>query len=88
MSFPADIGVKVFQPEELNIEPIEFYFGEDQARYVVSTSDKDGIIALAKKYKVDLYHIGNTNSESVIRFDNELVDISDIKQQYNQVINF
>jgi len=88
MSFPVDIGVKVFQPEELNIEPIEFYFGEDQARYVVSTSDKDGIIALAKKYKVDLYHIGNTNSESVIRFDNELVDISDIKQQYNQVINF
>ena len=55
---------------------------------MVSTSDKDGIIALAKKYKVDLYHIGNTNSESVIRFDNELVDISDIKQQYNQVINF
>lgn len=88
MSFPDNVGFHVSQPKYLNLHSIEFYFAEDQARYIITTRHNEEIMLLAKEENIILHHLGKTSNDMMIKFDQESVDLMSLKQKYRTIIDF
>jgi phosphoribosylformylglycinamidine synthase len=63
MALAGGIGVALTLPDVPN--PAAVLFGEDQARYLVTTSDPDAVVALAREAGVFIAPIGTTGGTSV-----------------------
>ena len=59
MALAGDIGVDL-QPRQDSIAPHAFWFGEDQARYIVAVRDAAGLLAAAKAAEVPASLLGRT----------------------------
>ncbi len=63
MAMAGEIGAKITVPEGAN--PQAYLFGEDQARYLVSTKDGAALIVEAQKVGVSASFIGKTGGKDV-----------------------
>ncbi|MCW9033989.1 MAG: phosphoribosylformylglycinamidine synthase subunit PurL [Rhodospirillales bacterium] len=63
MAMAGEIGAKISVPEGAN--PQAYLFGEDQARFLVSTKDGAALIVEAQKAGVDASFIGKTGGKDV-----------------------
>jgi phosphoribosylformylglycinamidine synthase len=64
MAMAGKIGVKI-EALPRNLPLHAAYFGEDQARYLVTTRDADAMLAAAKAKGVPAQRIGNTGSKAL-----------------------
>jgi len=90
MSLRNKIGAKILLPTG-NSSPerkelIAKLFGEDQARYIITTANADEIIAISKDVGVSATIIGQTNSSGSISINGEAVTIEDLEQVYESVL--
>jgi len=66
MAMSGDIGCKI-EPALVHDCPLnDWMFGEDQARYVVTTKDPDGLIAAAREAGVSANRIGVTGGADLV----------------------
>ena len=56
-----------------------FWFGEDQARYVITTKDSDKIIKLAKNNNIQAVLIGKTQ-EKYLSINGENLPVEQLKE--------
>jgi phosphoribosylformylglycinamidine synthase len=63
MALAGDIGADVTVPEP--VEPLAWLFGEDQARYLVTTADAPALLARAAKAGVPASAVGRTGGRSL-----------------------
>ncbi len=63
MTFKEQLGATVNFPD--NVNKVAYAFGEDQARYIISTSHAPDIISAAKKAGVTITNLGNTGGSAL-----------------------
>lgn len=74
MVMASNMGAK------LNLDTnMEYLFGEDQARYIVTVSDGEKLIDLASKHDVFVNYLGKTGGESLQITDSLSVNVSKLK---------
>ncbi len=78
MAIAGGIGAKLFLPKT-KIPVLAWLFGEDQARYVISTSDATPILDAAKTSGVDTSIIGSTGGTMLTVNNGKSVSISDLQ---------
>jgi len=64
MAFKEHTGATVRFPEDVN--NVSYAFGEDQARYIVSTSDASTIMSAAKEAGVEVTELGKTGGSLLL----------------------
>jgi phosphoribosylformylglycinamidine synthase II len=75
MAMAGNIGARLsITPENAPA----FWFGEDQSRYVITTSHKDRIISLAQAAGVPVTEIGMTSGSSIELGDKKAITIAEI----------
>ena len=88
MSLGSHIGAKILKPKKLT-NSIEYFFGEDQARYIVEI-DAENVSKVEKILKIhNIYfeNIGHTQNE-YLEIDNELkINIKDLFKINNEWYN-
>jgi phosphoribosylformylglycinamidine synthase len=62
MALAGDTGATLL-PAPTNIPPHAYYFGEDQARYLLVTARKPAILAAAAAAGIQAQHIGHANDD-------------------------
>ena len=87
MSFVKNIAFELTQNNN-SLHPIEFYFAEDQARYVLTSNDSKKLQELAKKHDIEITHIGKTITGNIAKVAQEHIDLKELKAKFQQVISF
>ena len=89
MSFIKNIGFAIKKPDAFSdISDTEFYFGEEQARYVIATNNAAKIREIAAAENITLHHIGNSTASDSLEFGEHNINLNSLKQKYDQVIKF
>ena len=88
MCFASNLGCNLELPESNSLSALEFYFSETQARYVVSTKDAAQLTTLAKQHNVPIYALGKVISDAKLICADQEIDLKNLKEKYQQVINF
>ena len=57
---------------------IPFWFGEDQARYIISTSNPEKLISLAKEENIPVMQIGVTKGTDIKLTQNDVISVADL----------
>lgn len=78
MAMGGGIGAEI-NVESGDIPPHAWLFGEDQARYIVSTSDADAVLEKAKAAGVPASILGTTGGDSVRLSSGESVPVNKLK---------
>ncbi len=73
MMLSSGIGLKLIEPHDLS-----FYFGESQARYLVSTNDPQSLIKLAKSENVPVMQIGSTGGSNLTLSDEAKISLNEL----------
>lgn len=75
-------GMRLSLPDSGIARP-GWYFGEDQARYVVATANLNALIAAAEANEVECTAIGQSQDRSVITFDDgSEVSLADLREAH------
>ncbi|MCL2473579.1 MAG: phosphoribosylformylglycinamidine synthase subunit PurL [Alphaproteobacteria bacterium] len=78
MSLASEIGVKV----TLDNTDEAFWFGEDQARFLISTKTPDAFLSKAKQASIETLLIGTTCKDK-ITIGNDSTDIQELKKVHD-----
>jgi phosphoribosylformylglycinamidine synthase subunit PurL len=89
MSLIKKVAFSVEKPKDLTITEEEFYFSEDQARYIISckAENKTEIEKLAKDNNINIEEIGVTTNKEEIEFSKQKINISEIENLHRNIIN-
>ena len=82
MAIAGKIGAKLFQPKT-ETPVLAWFFGEDQARYVISTSDATPILEAAKISGVKASIIGSTGGTRLSIENGNSISISDLHSHHD-----
>jgi len=82
MAIAGKIGANLFKLET-NTPDLAWFFGEDQARYVISTSDAAPILDAAKVSGVNASVIGSTGGTMLSVENGNSISISDLHNQHD-----
>ena len=88
MTLGSHIGAKILKPKKL-INSIEYFFGEDQARYIVEIDAENvsKVEKILKTHNIYFENIGHTQNE-YLEIDNELkINIKDLFKINNEWYN-
>ena len=75
MAIASGIGATIDTPEDA----IPAFFGEDQGRYIVTTSDVEAVLAAAEKAGVSAFEIGETRGDTLELGDAGAVSVEVLK---------
>jgi phosphoribosylformylglycinamidine synthase subunit PurL len=70
---------------ELSTPPMRadaFWFGEDQARYVLTTSDAEAVTAAARAANVPVLLLGRVSAESMLAIDADILPLADLRARH------
>jgi phosphoribosylformylglycinamidine synthase len=85
MALAGGIGATVEPPAE-GLSPVAWAFGEDQARYVVSTNDAEALLAAAGAAGVPAHPIGRTGGDSVAVVGQGTVGIDELRRTHERFL--
>ena len=88
MSIGSNIGAKIHKPKRLT-NSINYFFGEDQARYIIEVNNKDlsKVDKILKENNVFYENIGITQSEFFEIEDELKINIKDLFKINNEWYN-
>jgi phosphoribosylformylglycinamidine synthase len=78
MALLSGIGAKIVAPEN-DIPFLAWLFGEDQGRYLMTTSKPDSVIASAKRAGVPAILIGRTGGTELTVGDSDFISLGELK---------
>ena len=83
MALRTSLGIKL-EIEDLGLD---FAFGEDQARYVVTCSDADSLLAAASDANVPCMKIGKVIHEAILQInDNETISLDKMADTHEAIL--
>ena len=81
----SGLGASIMVPETSQLHA--WAFGEDQARFVVSTADSAALIATAKDAGIEITKIGMVSKSSELKFgDRDTISLSEVSDVYESCI--
>ena len=81
----SGLGASIMAPESGQIHA--WAFGEDQARFVVSTADGTALIAAAKDAGIEITKIGMVIEDSELKFgDGDTISVESIRGVFESCI--
>ena len=86
MSFINNLAFDLTAMEK-KLHSIQYYFAEDQARYVIATKKISQITKLAKQENIPLTHIGTVISGDKIKLADIEINLANLKEKFMQVIS-
>ncbi|MDI2111848.1 phosphoribosylformylglycinamidine synthase subunit PurL [Commensalibacter nepenthis] len=78
MAMAGNVGCTLDVPE-VGMRPEAYWFGEDQARYLVMTSKKDALLQAAKAQNIPTREIGCTGGDSLVMPSGAVMTITRMK---------
>ena len=85
MAMRSGFGAKIAVPKTGNLHG--WAFGEDQARFVVTTADSQALIAAAKEAGVEITKLGMVSDQGELKFgDNDTISIADLNAVFEGCI--
>ena len=77
MAMRSGFGAEIAVPKTGNLHG--WAFGEDQARFVVTTADSQALIAAAKEAGIEITKLGMVSDQGELKFgDNDTISIADL----------
>jgi phosphoribosylformylglycinamidine synthase len=61
-----------------------FWFGEDQARYLVATSNKDAVLDLCRTHNIEILHCGKTGGSNLEISQSHMISVADLVETHEQ----
>ena len=81
----SGFGAEIAVPKTGNLHG--WAFGEDQARFVVTTADSQALIAAAKEAGIEITKVGMVSDRSELKFgDNDTISLSDLNDVFEGCI--
>jgi phosphoribosylformylglycinamidine synthase len=77
MVMAGNLGASIDLPA--GADAAGFLFGEDQGRYVVTTTDADAVLAKAKAAGVPVLRLGTTGGTALKLNDGDAISVGDLK---------
>ena len=85
MAMQSGFGAKIVVPKTGNLHG--WAFGEDQARFVVTTANGQTLIAAAKEAGIEITKLGKVSDRSELKFgDNDTISIADLNAVFEGCI--
>ena len=85
MTMRSGFGADILVPKTGNLHG--WAFGEDQARFVVTTADSKTLIAAAKEASIEITKVGMVSDRSELKFgDNDTISLSDLNDVFEGCI--
>ena len=85
MAMRSGFGAEIAVPKTGNLHG--WAFGEDQARFVVTTADSQALIAAAKEAGIDITKLGMVSDQGELKFgDNDTISIADLNAVFEGCI--
>ena len=85
MAMRSGFGAKIAVPKTGNLHG--WAFGEDQARFVVTTADSQALIAAAKEAGIEITKLGMVSDQGELKFgDNDTISIADLNAVFEGCI--
>ncbi len=85
MAMKAGLGAKIIVPA--SGQPHGWAFGEDQARFVVSTASSNLLVAAAKEAGVEITMVGIVSDDSELKFgENDTISLSELIDAFENCI--
>ena len=85
MTMRSGFGADILVPKTGNLHG--WAFGEDQARFVVTTADSKTLIAAAKEAGIEITKVGMVSDRSELKFgDNDTISLSDLNDVFEGCI--
>ena len=85
MAMRSEFGAEIAVPKTGNLHG--WAFGEDQARFVVTTADSQALIAAAKEAGIDITKLGMVSDQGELKFgDNDTISIADLNAVFEGCI--
>lgn len=78
MAMAGGVGCTLDVPET-GVRPEAYWFGEDQARYLVMTANKEALLRAAKEQKIPARDIGSTGGENLVLPSGTVITIARMK---------
>ena len=78
MALAGDVGADIAVPDDGPLAHA-WLFGEDQARYVVTTRDADAVVAAAEAAGVPARRIGTTGGAALTVSGARLISVSELR---------
>jgi phosphoribosylformylglycinamidine synthase len=90
MAIRNKIGAKILVPTGNSSaekkQLIAYLFGEDQARYIITTDNAEDILSLARDAGVSITIIGQTNSSGNLSINGEFVTLEELGHIYESAL--
>jgi phosphoribosylformylglycinamidine synthase II len=80
MAMASHLGAVLEAP--LDVPAHAFWFGEDQARYVITAKDADRVMQLAKVAEVPIMRLGATGGRALAFGDERPLPVADLHQRF------
>ena len=85
MAMRSGFGAEIAVPKTGNLHG--WAFGEDQARFVVTTADSQALIAAAKEAGIEITKLGMVSDQGGLKFgDNDTISIADLNAVFEGCI--
>ena len=85
MAMRSGFGAEIAVPKTGNLHG--WAFGEDQARFVVTTADNQALIAAAKEAGIEITKLGMVSDQGELKFgDNDTISIADLNAVFEGCI--
>ena len=85
MAMRSGFGAEIAVPKTGNLHG--WAFGEDQARFVVTTADSQALIAAAKEAGIEITKLGMVSDQGELKFgDNDTISITDLNAVFEGCI--
>ena len=85
MAMRSGFGAEIAVPKTGNLHG--WAFGEDQARFVVTTADSQALIAAAKEAGIEITKLGMVSDQGELKFgDNDTISIADLNAVFEGCI--
>jgi phosphoribosylformylglycinamidine synthase len=85
MAMQSGFGANIAVPKTGNLHG--WAFGEDQARFVVTTANGQTLIAAAKEAGIEITKLGMVSDRSELKFgDNDTISVADLNAVFEGCI--
>ena len=85
MAMRSGFGAKIAVPKTGNLHG--WAFGEDQARFVITTADSKTLVAAAKEAGIEITKLGIVSDSSELKFgDNDTISLADLNTVFEGCI--
>ncbi len=82
MAISGRMGLELSQPASADIAAHAYFFGEDQARYLISTKNADEIIAKAKESGISVEIVGKTGGNDLKLGSNDAISLTELRDAF------